>query len=201
MNAFGNKIDSLLSYDRICNLIKYSQHCRGLGGYLAEFGVYQGGSLEIMARFNPGVDIIGVDSFEGVPAASNIDIHQEGDFGGVNARNVIGYFGLAYPAVRIFKGFIPKIFEAFDGNTRFGFSHIDLDMYDSIYNTLDFVLPRTLKGGMILLDDYKVRSTPGCEAAVNYFFKSHKADISYRGEVKMWESDDAKTNNQYLIVV
>lgn len=202
MNLFGNKIDSLLSTDRICNLIKYSTACASLGGYIAEFGCFKGGSLEILARFNPGIDILAIDSFEGVPKATEHDYHQEGDFGGVDSRAIIGYFSLVYPAVRIIKGFIPKAFEYFDEHTRFSFTHLDLDMYSSIYSALDFIIPRTLTGGMILLDDYKVKSTPGCKIAIDNFFESYpEIKISYRGEVKHFDMEGAKTSNQYLIVV
>lgn len=197
MNLFGNKIDSLLDTPRICNLIKYSNDAPK-GGYIAEFGMYQGGSLEILARFNPGIDIIGIDSFEGLPKPSEFDFLNEGHFGGLNARNIIGYFGLAYPAVRIFKGFIPNVFEAFDGNTRFSFVHVDLDLYDSIFSSLDFLLPRMIDGGIILLDDYKVRDTPGCEKAIDHFFERHNPEVKFRGELKLHEG--GPTNHQYLIV-
>lgn len=201
MNQFGNKIDSLLSTDRICNLIKYSNACAGLGGYIAEFGTYHGGSLEILAKYNPGVSIIGLDSFEGVSEPTSNDFHQQGDLVAMDVRKVIGYFNYVYPAVRIVKGFIPKAFDFFDEHTRFSFVHIDLDMENAIYDSLDFVLPRLLTGGMILLDDYKVRSTPGCKVAVERFFESHP-DIEYthRQELKLYNHDNAKTCNQYLII-
>lgn len=198
MNFFGNKIDSLLSSDRIANLIKYSQYCAPLGGYIAEFGIYSGGSLEILARYNPGINILAVDSFQGVPKESEFDFHREGDFGAIDYHAIAGYFKMVYPTVRIFKGFIPKVFEAFDEHTRFSFCHVDLDMYESIKHALDFLMPRTLEGGMILLDDYKVRSTPGCEKAIEDFFQQHPSALKFRGELKYWE--DGSTHNQYLIV-
>lgn len=201
MNPFGNKIQSLLSSDRIANLIKYSNACASLGGYIAEFGCWRGGSLEILAMYNPDVNILGVDSFEGLPAGNEHDFHQEGDFGGVDSRAIIGYFSMMYPRVRIIKSFIPKAFEIFDDNTRFSFTHLDLDLYQSIYDSLEFLLPRTLTNGMILLDDYKVKSTPGCEKAINNFFEAHPdSEIQYRGEVKYWDSETAPSSKQYLIV-
>lgn len=201
MTEFGTKIDSLVSTDRLCNLIRFSQKCATLPGYIAELGVYGGGSLEILAKFNPGKDILAFDSFEGVPAPSQHDLHNEGDFGGLNARNIVGYFALVYPAVRIFKGFIPKVFEGLDGNTRFAFTHIDLDMYESIYAALDFIVPRTNEGGIILLDDYKVKSTPGCQKAIEEFFEAAKTQVQYRSELKYWDVENAPSHYQYLIVV
>lgn len=201
MNPFGNKIDSLLSTDRIANLIKYSTACAHLGGYLAEFGTYHGGSLEIMAKYNPGVSIIGLDSFEGVSEPTQNDFHQQGDLVAMDVRKVIGYFSYVYPAVRIVKGWIPQVFDFFDEHTRFSFVHTDLDMETPIYQTLDFVLPRLLTGGMILLDDYKVRSTPGCKVAIDRFFEKHpNLEYTHRQELKLYDHENAKSSNQYLII-
>lgn len=200
MTKFGTVIDTLLSDARVANLIKYSTLSAG-PGYIAEFGVFRGGSLEILAKYNPGRDIIAVDSFQGVPPASEHDYHQEGDFSsGVDVRNIIGYFSMMYPSVRIVKGFIPKVFDFFDNHSRFSFVHIDLDMYESIYQTLDFVLPRTNDGGIILLDDYKINSTPGCKKAIDEFFEKTDFQVKHRQELKFWDAEDAPTVNQYLII-
>lgn len=195
MNLLGNKIDSLLSMDRLLNLIKYS-NAAPRGGYWAEFGVFGGGSLEVLARFNPGVDILAVDSFEGVPKESEFDYHREGDFNGVNYHAIGGYFKLVYPAVRIFKGFIPKVFEVFDDNTKFSFCHVDLDMYDSVKEACEFLFSRMLPDGIILFDDYKVNSTPGATKAVDEFFSDK--ECKFKGELFFYEG--GPTHNQYLIV-
>jgi len=199
---FNTNIPSLLSNDRICNLIKYSQYAAPHEGYIFEAGVYSGGSLEILAKYNPNKPILAVDSFEGLPPITEgVDYHKEGDFDGISFNSINGYFRMVYPAVRIVKGFIPKVFDYFDGNTTFCFSHIDLDLYQSIRDTLDFVIPRTRKGGVILLDDYCVHSTPGCEKAINDFFTEHdKLEITHRQELKYWDGKNAQQHHQYLII-
>lgn len=202
MTQFGTHIETLLSTDRICNLIKYSNASAGLGGYILECGIYQGGSLELLAKYNPEVNIMAIDSFEGVPQETEgKDYHRLGDFGeGVNFHAIAGFFKMVYPRVRIVKGFIPKAFEYFDGHTTFCFCHIDLDMYQSIKDALDFCVPRLAPGGMILLDDWKQKSTPGCQLAVEDFFNEHDVPVKHRGELKYWDADDAKPHYQYLIV-
>lgn len=167
------------------------------GGYITEFGVFAGGSLEILARFNPGVDIIGVDSFEGVPAPSAHDVHVEGDFAGVNARNITGYFAMIYPRVRIIKGFIPEVLQVFDPNMRISFAHVDLDMYDSVRHACDFIFPRTIPGGIILFDDYTVRSTPGATKAIDEFFADK--ECTFKGELLSYEG--GPSHKQYLVVI
>jgi hypothetical protein len=165
-------------------------------------GLFSGGSMEALAKYNPGCDFIGIDSFVGMPPVNDsIDYHKEHDFNMVDFAAINGFFKMVYPAVRIVKGMIPKVFEYFDEHTRFKFTHIDLDLYQSIKDALDFALPRTVTNGMILLDDYKIRSTPGCKIAIEEFFMEHP-DLSTRwhGELKYWDAEDAKSHNQYLIV-
>ncbi len=197
MQQFNTHIQSLLSSDRILNLIKYS-NAAAKGGYISEWGVFRGGSLEILAKYNPGIDIIAVDSFEGVPEGTSNDYHQQGDFAqGVDVRAITGFFNMVYPGVRIVKGFVPKVFEYFDEHTRFSFSHVDLDMEDSVRHACDFIFPRTLSGGMILFDDYKVRSTPGATKAIDEFFADK--ECAFKGELCYYEG--GPTHNQFLVVV
>lgn len=194
MNTFA-KLPSLLSTDRLCNLIKYSQ-LAVKGGYFAELGIFQGGSLEVLAKYNPGIDIIGMDSFEGVPEESEFDFHRLGDFNEVNYHKIAGYFGMLYPAVRIVKGFIPKAFDFFDEHVRFSFCHVDLDMYDSVKYACDFLFPRTLTGGIILFDDYNVNSTPGATKAINEFFVDK--ECKFKGELFYYSNGPSQ--KQYLVV-
>lgn len=202
MSIFGTKIETLLDNGRIANLIKYSNLCSIHRGYIMEMGVYSGGSLEILAKYNQGSDLLAVDSFQGMPPVTEgVDYHKEFDFNLVDYPAISGYFKMMYPAVRIVKGFIPKVFEYFDDNTLLKFTHIDLDLYQSIKDALDFAIPRTHAGCMILLDDFKVRSTPGCEKAINDFFEEHPdIQIQHRQELKYWDAENATSHNQYLII-
>lgn len=193
-NPFG-KIDTLLSLDRLCNLIKYSTRCQNVQGDICEFGVFRGGSLEILAKFNPDKQVFGLDSFCGLPKTGEFDLHNEGDFDGVNSTHLSGYFAMIYPNVRIVKGFSPKVFDIFDEHHRFSFLHLDVDVFSSIKDGLDFFFPRINEGGIILIDDFKIRSTPACEKAVLEFMEDK--ECAYHGEVT---DMDGRTNNQYLIV-
>lgn len=196
MTQFGTTIDSLLSVDRILNLIKYS-NAAVRGGYICELGVFRGGSLEILAKYNPGIDILAIDSFEGVPDEGPNDFHTKGDFAGVDHHALIGYFRTVYPAVRVFKKFIPEAFNVFDDNIRFSFTHVDLDMESSVRHSCDFIYPRTLTGGMILFDDYKVNSTPGATKAIDEFFADKPC--AFKGELFYY--DGGPSHKQYLVVI
>lgn len=168
MNQFA-RLDTLLSTDRVCNLIKYSTRCANIAGEMVEFGVYRGGSLEILAKFNPNKTIFGIDSFMGVPAPSNQDnYHKEGDFSDVDYAAISGYFKMLYPNVRIIRGFSPGVFNFFDQpGTAFSFVHVDVDMYQSVMDAIAFFWKRMMPGGMILFDDYGFGSTLGAKTAID----------------------------------
>ncbi len=203
MTRFSTHLETLLSPDRICNLIKYSNLCQDLGGYIAEFGVYSGGSLEILAQHNPNNEILAFDSFAGLPAPSEFDFHRKGEFGKISYDDIAGYFAMIYPRVRIIKGFSPKVFDVCDSNVRFSFAHADVDLYQSVKDALDFFLPRMLTNGILLFDDYKVSSTPGCEKAIEELNADRYFDrfISHREELKYFSKEDSKSHHQYLIMV
>jgi O-methyltransferase len=66
-------------------------------------------------------------------------------------------------------GFIPDTFRGLE-DRRFSFSHIDVDIYKSVWDCCEFVYPRTPAGGVMLFDDYGLPSCPGARAAVDEFF-------------------------------
>ena len=71
------------------------------------------------------------------------------------------------------KGWIPERFsEASD--MKFIFVHIDVDLYQPIKDSLEFLYPRTLPGGIIAFDDYGCMTFPGAKRAVDEFMKEKK---------------------------
>jgi O-methyltransferase len=52
--------------------------------------------------------------------------------------------------------------------------HIDLDIYRSIKDGLEFIWPRLSRGGFAVFDDYGFHSCPGARAAVDEFFQSRQ---------------------------
>ena len=117
---FGN-IETLLSVDRLCNLISYSNRCKAVEGEFIEVGAYKGGSADVLAKYNPEKNIYCIDSFEGLPETTDKDFHNKGDFAGVDHVALAGYFKIIRPNVRVIKGFTPKVFEIFGENQRFSF--------------------------------------------------------------------------------
>jgi len=164
------KLQTLLSLDRLANLIKYSNMVYGMEGDIAEFGVFQGGSLELLAQHNAHKTVWGIDSFEGLPESTSKDnFHKKGDFNEVNFNDLKGYFSIMYRNVELVKGFSPDVFLGLHPHKKYSLVHIDVDLYQSVKDGLDYFYPRMVDGGVIILDDYGWESTEGAKIAVDEF--------------------------------
>lgn len=144
------------------------------GGDFIECGVLHGKSFDIFARVLDRWDtqkrsIYGFDSFEGLSAPTNEDLNPLTAKHAFSAGSVRGWQKehieklLTYHRChfKLVKAWIPAGFVGFE-EKRFSFAHIDVDLYQATKDSLDFVYPRMLKGGIILFDDY---GFPGCFGA------------------------------------
>jgi O-methyltransferase len=143
-------------------------------GDIWECGVYRGGTAAMLAAMLadlcPEKRLHLFDTFEGMPETDAArDLHREGDFADTSAEAVAAYVGHADRCV-LHKGFIPQTFAGLEGS-RIALAHIDVDIYRSILDCLDFVWPRLSTGGFVVFDDYGFASCPGARAAVDEFFR------------------------------
>lgn len=187
------KLETLISDDRLFNICSYAARCKNLEGDMAEFGVFRGGSLEMIAEMNPNKTVWGIDSFEGLPKATDHDnFHKKGDFKETSFSDLKGYFHLTRPNVELIKGFSP--FDKLNPDIKYCFVHIDVDLYNSVWEGLDFFYPRMVEGGIIILDDYGFESTEGAKKATDEFcqgIKSFHAELKYA---------DGLSFKQYVII-
>jgi O-methyltransferase len=97
-----------------------------------------------------------------------VDLHVKGDFNDTSLDEVMAFVG--NPDRVIFKqGLVPHTFAGLE-SASISLAHIDLDIYQSIIDALDFVWPRLSVGGFVLFDDYGFPSCPGARRAVDEFF-------------------------------
>jgi O-methyltransferase len=162
---------TLVTPDRCYVLYTLLQQAAHLEGDVWECGTYKGGTAAMMAailRDQGSVKQLHLfDTFEGMPATdATRDLHRLGDFADTSVEAVAGYVGR--PAV-LHKGLVPDTFAGLE-TARIAFAHIDLDIYQSIIDSLTFIWPRLSRGGFIVLDDYGFPSCPGARAAVDEFF-------------------------------
>jgi hypothetical protein len=165
----------------LMNLIEVTRH---LEGDIADCGVYRAASTVGMGLYlrERGIrkTIYGFDSFEGF---DEVTFHSDLSLGGVENedRNEHGFSStslrLVEGKVRRFRlknvqfvpGYFNVSFPRFNSKVRFSLVHLDVNLYDSYRDCLEFFYPRTVPGGVILVDEYNDPPWPGCNRAVDEF--------------------------------
>jgi O-methyltransferase len=186
---------TLVSAERL-SVIKWAAlQTQNLDGEVWEAGVYQGGVAYLLKRISfpeppeprPSFwrrienrmrssktpvrprKLRLFDTFEGLPeATAGIDHHHRGDYADTSAAAVKAFVG-AESFIDYREGLIPDTFRGLE-KARLRFAHIDLDMYQSTLDCLEFIYPRLLRSGIGVIDDYGFISCPGVRRAVDRFF-------------------------------
>ena len=166
---------TLVSADRCYVLWAILRQAIHIDGDIWECGVYKGGTAAMMAAVlrdtKSPKNLYLFDTFEGMPETDpQKDWHKQGEFSDTSVESVSSYIGCD-GLCKIRKGYIPDSFQGLE-SALISFVHIDLDIYKSILNCLDFVWPRLSTGGFIIFDDYGFPTCPGARAAVDEFFET-----------------------------
>lgn len=129
-----------------------------LEGDMAEVGVYQGGSAKLICETKGKNTLHLFDTFEGLPEVSDIDTTfgektwTTGQFNNTSLESVKNYLR-NYPNVHLYKGtFLDTATNIIE--KKFSFVHLDVDLYQSTKDCLEFFYPRLVIGGVILTHDY-----------------------------------------------
>lgn len=124
--------------------------------------------------------IYGFDSFEGFDSASarrdlqlggafNADRHERG-FGETSKETVLAKVNrFQLRNIELIPGYFSQTLCTFAAPKGFCFVHLDVDLYDSYRECLDFFYPRMVPGGIILLDEYNDPPWSSCNKAVDEF--------------------------------
>ena len=150
-------------------------------GNIAEVGVYKGGSAKLISEAKGEKELHLFDTFEGLPKLGEKDDNnhfKSGQFQ-VNVKNIKNYLS-KYENVFFHKGFFPATSNQIK-NKIFSFVHLDVDLYKSTKDSLEFFYPRMNVGGIIISHDYI--NAPGVKKAFDEFFKDKPEPI-----IEMFES-------------
>lgn len=173
---------TVLTADRCYMLYRFSQHCQHIPGDFAECGVYKGGSAMLLTlTVNPHRELHLFDTFRGMPKTGVPDPseHREGDMGDVSLANVKEY--LQCPQAVYHPGVIPETFRGLE-DEWFAFVHIDVDLYQSTRDCLEYFYPRMSVGAVMVFDDYGFPRYEYAEkkAVDDYFSDKVECPISLR---------------------
>jgi O-methyltransferase len=164
---------SLVSPDRCWVLYSLARQAIFLEGDFWECGVYRGGTAAMFARYlalsKSSKKLHLFDTFSGMPGVDEkLDLHRSGDFHETNLETVKSNIKGVEQCV-FHPGFIPQTFVGLE-NEKISFAHIDVDLHDSVLDSIKFIYPRLVPGGFIVLDDYGIISCPGARKAIDDFF-------------------------------
>ena len=172
---------TLLDYQRLAMLAAALRATKDLSGDVIEFGTFQGGSSGVMLQQLDAAKTLHVcDSFEGMPdVAAEDNFHQKGDFADTGAERVRHGLSELGDNFEMHVGFFSKTIPEMEAkeSLRFSFAHIDVDLYESVRDALEFCYPRMEKGGIIILDDYGAPTCVGGKKAADEFFESKVESI------------------------
>lgn len=169
-NGEPNPYHSLLDAQRILVLEMTALFCSKLPGAGAEIGVYQGGSLIRAAKSFKRSVFYGIDTFEGMPEPSDKDLHRKGDFSDCNFDFMVAFFKNTIPNVNLIKGFFPdpSVLKQITDD-KFSYVHVDVDLYRSTKDCLEYFVPKLVINGILIVDDYGFPTTPGAKEAVDEY--------------------------------
>jgi O-methyltransferase len=184
----------------LCELIDLTS---ALAGDIADCGVFVGGSTVAMGLYlrqhNIHKTIYGFDSFEGfeedalkedlalggeVNEDRRADSYKTTSFDAVSKK--ISSFGLRN--IQLIKGYFHDSFRTFPRDVSFSFVHMDVNIYSSYKECLEYFYPRVVPGGIILFDEYNDPPWPGCNKAVDEFtsFTPEKPQMIERNNYQKW---------------
>jgi len=192
-----------LSYSKLINLCISVRKVKrkNIQGIFIEAGCALGGSAILISRLKETQRILKIfDTFTQIPPPSSNDeedafkrfkIINSGKANGIQKDEYYGYQeNLLDKIKRNFKKFdldqdernIQFIQGLFDDvlfvSEPVAFAHIDSDWYDSIYTSLERIVPSVSLGGLIVIDDYY--DWQGARKATDDFFSDKKDQFQFK---------------------
>jgi O-methyltransferase len=138
-------------------------------GSILEVGVWRGGTGCLIASAVPDVPVYLCDTFAGIPETkvSSADTYLGGEHA-ETAEEIVRELinSLECRNVHILNGVFPdQTGHLCSDSLRI--VHIDVDVYQSRKDVLDWVWPRLVRGGIVVFDDYGFQSCPGITKLVD----------------------------------
>lgn len=142
-------------------------------GALLEVGVWRGGTGALIAKRAQSLGIPDpvylCDTFEGVVKAGGLDSAYKGGEHADTSVEVVEDLlkTLDVHNAQVLKGIFPDETAQKIPEGPIRFCHIDVDVYQSAKEVLEWVWPRLSSGGMVVFDDYGFRATSGVTRLVD----------------------------------
>jgi len=144
---------------------------------ILEVGVWRGGTAGIMSQqladLKSTCTIYLADTFSGVAKAGEKDSFYTGGEHSDTSQYIVEDVlknKSHYPHFKILKGIFPDdTMHEIPENEKFGLCHIDVDVYDSAKDILEWVWGKLIPGGVVVFDDYGFHSCTGVTKLVEEY--------------------------------
>jgi hypothetical protein len=163
------KTEIVLTLNEAAQILNSVRDTTKIPGDIAEIGVYKGGSAKLICEAKGRKSLHLFDTFEGLPHVSeqkdSLRFHKNQYKCSIEyVKNLLS----KYQNVFFYKGIFPSTADPVS-KRQFSFVHLDVDLYESTKNCLEFFYPRMSKGGVIISHDYL--GSLGVKTAFYEFFK------------------------------
>ena len=150
-------------------------------GVVVEVGVFRGGSGKVLKDTLPDDQIYLFDTFEGMPQENEFDnLHKRGDFADTSYEEVCKLFADS-PNVSVYKGCFPQENSDILFDKQVKFLHLDVDIYQSHVDCLEFFHDKMVSGGIIVFDDYNAPTCLGAKKAIDEYASKHGLNVYNSG--------------------
>jgi len=149
-------------------------------GEFWECGVYKGATARLLAEARnfradggalPALRLF--DTFAGVPERRpSVDGYKLGSLGDTSLDRVKARLA-SYDKIDIRSGLIPATFAGLEASS-IAFAHVDVVQYETTKACCEFIVPRLVTGGILVIDDYGRPKTSGCRLAADEYFAAHR---------------------------
>jgi O-methyltransferase len=158
-------------------LISHEINKKKLNGSLAELGVYKGKFARYINQYFPERVLYLFDTFEGFDKRDLASETQkefssgDQDFSDTSVESVMKLMPFPQKCKPV-KGFFPESARQIDDS--FAFVSLDADLFEPIYNGLQFFYPKMVPGGYIFIHDFNNDASKGARQAVEQFCLEQK---------------------------
>jgi len=140
-------------------------------GAFIEIGVFKGGTGAVIASQVKACaldeTVYLCDTFEGVVKSSQVDTHYvNGEHSTSQAPVEELLKALDLDNIVLLQGIFPDDTAHIVENEMFRFCHIDVDVYQSAKDIMDWIWPRMVVGGVVVYDDFGFSSCEGIKKHV-----------------------------------
>jgi O-methyltransferase len=167
------RANTLVDIVRCYELWDLAHNLREIPGAILEVGVWRGGTAAILASAlaytKPGESIYLCDTFRGVvKAGANDTTYRGGEHADTSQENVRSLLrSLSISNAVLLEGMFPEDTGARIPSGAIALCHIDVDVYQSARDTVEWVEPRLSTGGALVFDDYGFPTCAGVTRLVH----------------------------------